>query len=291
MFPSILNIFNRPSATDRLDSPSHSALHNTVSSAVGQIEAVIGVEGANSVVGTLEYFIKSPDSNGGGHVQTANKGGTGQTTFSKGDILVASSSSVLSKLAVGGNGTQLVADSAAAAGIKWASIAGSKVVINIGTASIYNTSNEQVLFASSIIGSTLGVNNGIKFVGTLENYSNAGTAFTLRFKYGGDTIGNTIIVGAPSNPIVQASGAIEGYLVANNSSVQQKAYANFYANISNSETDNDTNVGISKALGAAVGTSSINSSGDKNLVITGQFAAGGTANSILTSFLVVEKIQ
>src|SRR3990167_9730614 len=97
IFPSVLSTFNRPSTTSRLDNPSHSALHNTVSSAVGQIEAVIGRNGDNSVAGTLTYQIQSPDSDGGGHVQTANKGGTGQTTYNKGDIMVATSSSVISK--------------------------------------------------------------------------------------------------------------------------------------------------------------------------------------------------
>ncbi len=120
-FPSILSTFNRPNPTDRLNSPSHSALHNTVSSAVGQIEAVIGVEGANSVVGTLEYLIKSPASDGGGHVQVANKGGTGQTTYTKGDVLIAQSSSVVTKLAVGSDGQALVADASQSLGIKWGS--------------------------------------------------------------------------------------------------------------------------------------------------------------------------
>lgn len=121
MFPSILNTFNRPTPTDRLNSPSHSALHNTVSSALGQVETVIGIEGPNSVVGTLQYLIKSPDSDGGGHVQSTNKGGTGQTTYTKGDVLVAQSTSVLTKLAIGTDGTALVADSAQPLGVKWGS--------------------------------------------------------------------------------------------------------------------------------------------------------------------------
>lgn len=119
-FPSVLNTFNQVTATDRLNNPSHSALHNSISSAIGQVETVIGVEGANSVVGTLQYLIKSPASDGGGHVQSANKGGTGQTSFNKGDILVAQSSSVLTKLAVGTNGRFLTADSTQATGISWA---------------------------------------------------------------------------------------------------------------------------------------------------------------------------
>lgn len=119
-FPSVLSSFPIPTASSRLNSPSHSALHNQVSSALGQVEAVIGVEGTNSVVGTLEYLIKSPGSSGGGHIQGAAFGGTGQTTFNQGDILVAQSASVLSKLAVSPTqGYALVVDNTQPVGIKW----------------------------------------------------------------------------------------------------------------------------------------------------------------------------
>ncbi len=118
-FPSTLSSFSKPTTADRLNSPSHSGLHNTVSSALGQVEAVIGVDGANSVLGTIMSDLRNPDSGGGGHVQTTNKGGTGQTVLTKGDILVAQSSSVLSKLAVGNDGQALVANSSVASGVNW----------------------------------------------------------------------------------------------------------------------------------------------------------------------------
>lgn len=137
MFPSTLSTFPRPTPTNRLDNPSHSALHNTVSSAVGQIEAVIGVEGANSVVGTIMYDIQSPASDGGGHVQTANKGGTGQTSYSKGDLLVATSSSVLTKLAVGPDGTVPVANASAPAGIQWGAVPAIIVSSTIAVSSVW----------------------------------------------------------------------------------------------------------------------------------------------------------
>lgn len=118
-FSSTLSSFARPNPTDRLNSPSHSALHNTVSSALGQVEAIIGVRGDSSVVGTINTALFSPGSDGGGHVQSANKGGTGQTSYTKGDILIASSTSVLTKLAVGANGAILQANSAAPTGVNW----------------------------------------------------------------------------------------------------------------------------------------------------------------------------
>ncbi len=120
MYPSVLTTFSYPNATDKLNAPSHSSIEGAQSSAIGQLETVIGVEGATSVVGTLQYLIKSSDSDGGGHVQTAVLGGTGQTTFTKGDVFVATSASVISKLAITAtDGFALVSDSSVAAGIKW----------------------------------------------------------------------------------------------------------------------------------------------------------------------------
>lgn len=121
MYPSTLTSFTNPSPLDRLNSPSHSSIETAQNNALVGLQTFIGVTtGANaSAIGTILYDVKAAGSNGGGHVQTANKGGTGQTQYAKGDILVAQSSSVLTKLAVGGNETVLVADSTTATGVKW----------------------------------------------------------------------------------------------------------------------------------------------------------------------------
>lgn len=177
-FPSTLSTFVRPSATDRLNSPSHSALHNTVSSALGQVEAVIGVDGVSSIVGTMMYNLRSPASDGGGHVQAANKGGTGQTTFAKGDILVASSSSVLSKLAVGIDGQGLISNSSMASGVQWANIGSASTMIPLNAAGAATSDN--VAFPSSLLGYTalsvvplnISVNKMSMYV---TNVTNAGT--------------------------------------------------------------------------------------------------------------------
>lgn len=120
MFPSVITSFPKVNPTDRLNNPSHSALENLQSSTIGQIEALIGLEGNSSTLGTLIYDVRSPNSNGGGHVQTANKGGTGQVTYNKGDLLVAQSSSVLTKVASNGvNGNALIQDDTQATGVRW----------------------------------------------------------------------------------------------------------------------------------------------------------------------------
>ena len=138
-FPSILNTFTRPTTTDKLNSPSHSALHNSVSSALGQVQAFLGVVGDGSVVGTLSYDVRSPASNGGGHIQGVNKGGTGQTSFIKGDILVAQSSSVLTKVVVGTDGYRLTANSSTASGVTWTS--GSATISSFLTDGIWTKPN------------------------------------------------------------------------------------------------------------------------------------------------------
>src|SRR3990167_7086900 len=120
-FPSILSVISDPTATNKLNSPSHSSIEQAQNDGIKKLETFIGT--LASAAGTLMYDVRSADSNGGGHVQAANKGGTGQTTFTKGDILVSTSASVLSKLAVGSNEQALLADSAQAAGVKWGGVA------------------------------------------------------------------------------------------------------------------------------------------------------------------------
>jgi hypothetical protein len=118
-FPSVLTTYTDPNATDKLNSPSHSGIHQSENSGLKQLERVVGAEGSASVVGSMQYLIKSPASDGGGHIQSANKGGTGQSSFNKGDILVARSSSVLTKLSAGVDGGFLVSDSSTNVGVKW----------------------------------------------------------------------------------------------------------------------------------------------------------------------------
>lgn len=120
-FPSVLTTYINPQPTDKLNAPSHSGIEQNQNSGLGQVEAVIGL--TTNVLGTIVGDLRNPLSNGGGHVQTPPTGGTGQISFIKGDLLIASSSSVLTKLAVGTDGQVVTADSAQATGIKWAGVA------------------------------------------------------------------------------------------------------------------------------------------------------------------------
>jgi len=116
-YPSAVGTFTNPNPTQRLNSPSQSSIVAALNAAIVEIETFVGT--LSSAVGTLVYDIRSSNSNGGGHIQTANKGGTGQTAYTKGDILVASSSSVLAKLSAGSDGQVLTADTTAQTGLKW----------------------------------------------------------------------------------------------------------------------------------------------------------------------------
>ena len=90
-WPSTLSSLTDPNAGDRLNSPSHSSIESAQNDALEKLETFVGT--ASSAVGTLMYNIRATASDGGGHVQTANRGGTGQTAYSQGDILVATSAS------------------------------------------------------------------------------------------------------------------------------------------------------------------------------------------------------
>lgn len=188
-YPSTFSSFNRPTANDKLNSPSHSDLHNTVSSAVGQIEQFIGLS-TSSAVGSLTYDVRSPDSNGGGHVQTANKGGTGQTSYTKGDLLVASSTSVLSKLAIGSDAQVLSADSSQATGVKWVSNTTQPKVYVSGSVITANSGTETSILNATIAGSTLGTNNAVRATVFIDDMTAGGPtdSFVLKAIYGTTSI-------------------------------------------------------------------------------------------------------
>lgn len=125
-FPSTIAALTDPQTTDKLNSPSHSGLHQSENTEIEAIETFIGTT-VSSAVGTILYDVRSPDSGGGGHVQSANKGGTGQTSYAKGDMLVAQSASVLSKISVGGDSNVLIADSTQSSGVRWGQVLGVNV--------------------------------------------------------------------------------------------------------------------------------------------------------------------
>jgi hypothetical protein len=294
MFPSTISTFNIVNPTDRLNSPSHSALHNSISSVLTQVQTVIGVEGANSVVGSLEYLIKSPDSNGGGHIQTVNKGGTGQTTFTKGDLLVAQSQSVLSKLAVSSvNGYALVVDSNSPVGLSYQPTVSNKIFIKNSVVSYSNgaSSITNVLFAASILGSTLGNSNAIRFTGTIDSFvTQNNNSATFYLQYGQSSVTSMTLQTNLSVPIL--SGLITGMIVGNGSDTDQKGFMNLQ--VSNGVNGNGGSAGGGTSSIWQVftsGASSVNSGATQGLFINYKTGwNGGGTESVRGTTFIVEKI-
>lgn len=194
MYPSTLSSFTYPNPTDKLNSPSHSSIETAQSSAIGQIEAVLGVDGANSVIGTLMSDVRNPDSDGGGHVQTALKGGTGQITYAKGDLLVAKNSSTLSKLTVGANDEVIIADSTTATGFKWATSPSGKIEVSGSVFAIAEGAvvGEVSVLSVTIPGSTLGTNNAVR-ARAFMTVPMVVSSVVARVRYSGNVIASVML--------------------------------------------------------------------------------------------------
>ncbi len=258
---------------------------------------MVGLTGNSSVLGTIEGDLRSPDSSGGGHVQTANKGGTGQTSYTKGDLLVATSTSVLSKFAVSSvAGQVLTVDPSQAAGIKWGTsgaanniYSGSSVVVIAGG----QGSVETVLFSASILGSTLGTNKAIHYSAFIDKLIiPANGSLSIKVKYGNNQI-NAAALNPGSNAFPGSgivSGFIDGFIINKSISSQIGTYKGVLAYSDPSGATLNVNTSVA-TIYAPLTTASIESSADQNLVITGLFGSGGQTNSVLTGAFIIEKIS
>jgi len=285
MFPSILNTFNRPSSTDRLNSPSHSSLHNTVISAVGQIEAVIGLNsGVNaSALGTLMYDIRSPDSNGGGHIQTAVKGGTGQTTFTKGDLLVATGPSVLSKLAAGSDGQLLSANSSTASGVQWGGAGVNKILTIASVISIKATVSETSILNVSIPGSILGTSNAIRATFNIDQFGASNPSILVKAMYGGGVIAS-VMISPPSS--TSMFGTLQYTLLANANTGLQRGYLN----IDFKKTNQQAGSAPSVITLYDMNTTSVLSDASQTMGMTVRYSNANASDLMYVAGLIVEKI-
>lgn len=262
---------------------------NGVQSGVTQLEAVVGAEGSASVVGTLQYDVRSPASGGGGHVQSANKGGTGQTTYFKGDLLVAQSTSVLSKLSVGSDNQVLVANSSMTTGVTWSSPPGSKVFINPMSTSITGSSSKSIL-SLSIVGSSLGTSNMIRSTSyvNLENIYHTSMLITAR--YAGANISSVLVDGYDATTAYTSMlGKLEVVLVGANSASSQRGFMNINLGIS------PLQLGLTKYTGSVISiwdtnTASVNSSANQNLDVFVKLSDPG-GQHLTVNTTVVERIN
>lgn len=219
-WPSTISAFSNPVPSDRLNSPSHSSVETAQNTGLTELQTFIGVNtGATaSAVGTLLYDIRATGSDGGGHVQAANRGGTGQTTFTLGDTLFAANSSTLSKLAVGADGQILVANSSTATGVNWVnndtgkiSTSASVITVTEGTAaSVYSV---------TVTGSTLGISNAVRATipVTRWGFPTQNSVIAVA-RYGGQTIGSIMLVSNGGSVV----GEFKHTIIANNSATSQR---------------------------------------------------------------------
>lgn len=104
----------------------------------------------------------------------ATGGGTGQSTYTKGDILASPGSNTLNKLAVGTDTFVLTADAASTNGVKWAA-GGGGGSLTVGSTAISSGTTLRLLYDNA---GTLGETAGITFVGTGQILHAAGTITT-----------------------------------------------------------------------------------------------------------------
>ncbi len=221
MYPSTIAALANPQATDRLNSPSHSGIEQAQNTNITAIENFIGTEGSSSAVGTLIYDVRSPASDGGGHVQAASKGGTGQTQYAKGDLLVGQSNSVLTRLVIGSDNQVLQANSSAAAGINWINNPTPKVIANASIFAISGGGDTSIMTAT-LPASTLGTSNVV--IGkTFINASDIRSSVIVKGMYGGTVV--TSVVASSGLPGVRAvTGTVTHTLIGNNSDNSARSY-------------------------------------------------------------------
>lgn len=203
-WPSILTSFTDPTPSDRLSTTPHSSIETAQNTGIEEVQAFVGT--LSSTQGTLMYDIRSANSNGGGHVQTVNKGGTGYTSYTKGDILVASSASALSKLAVGTNGQVLKANSGAAAGINWATQSGKihiqNNLVNVDSVTSGESSIGAQIFSTSIVGSTMGTSNAIRATSYIRPWVVEAQSVLAIWKYGGNIVASVALTPTATGCVV-----------------------------------------------------------------------------------------
>lgn len=282
MYPSIFTTFTDPLASNTLNAPSHSSIETAQNTALEQLERVVGT--TSSAVGSLTYNVRATASDGGGHIQSSNKGGTGQTTYIKGDILVATSASVLTKLAVGADNQILTSDSSVAGGIKWGlSNQGNKIV---NTSSLLTLANsESSIFSVTIPGSTLGSSNALRATAYIDSWlPGNGAEITFKAFYGGNLVASVVTV-TGANIVASIGGTVQFALIANATTSAQRGIIDLNLG------KNTNAAAVTSVLSVrlhSIGTTSVLSDANQTLGMTAQAASG---TSFRVNGCIVEKIS
>lgn len=296
-WPSTITTYTNPTPTNFLNSPSHSSIETAQNTSLTELQTYIGTT-TSSALGTLIGAVMNPNSNGGGHVQTANKGGTGQTTYTTGDMLVATSQSVLSKLAVGLDNQVLTANSSVAGGIQWTNvtqfsnlIGSSQVSSTIGN----NTTAETSVFSVTIPASTLGSASAIRttvYVGELTS-GGATSSVLINANFGGKTVASVVLANATPQYSSNAKGKLEFTIMSRGSITSQRNYLMLDAkpNISGQAFDGVAYGSIAGWWNYASSVNSIDGGAPQTLGMTVQFPNSGVGTKFTYDGYLIEKIK
>lgn len=270
-----------------MSSPSHSQQHTDENDNIEAIETKLGVDGSADA-SSIDYKVTNAASNGGGHVQTANKGGTGQTSYNKGDVLVATSSSVLAKLAVGTDGQALVANSSVFAGLGYRAFPG-KVATSASVQTVVYLASvlgERSVLSINLPGSILGNSNAVRTRVFIGNYQGGTTSSVLvRALYGSNQVASVMLKPLYSASVMQ--GTIDYTLIANaNTSLQR-----VFLEPSLRQVPIDPTSSVLSTYQFFTGTSSIISDAPQTLGLTVKTSGAVTSEVFEVTGYTVEKIS
>ncbi len=162
-------------------------------------------------------------------------------------------------------------------------VASKKISIVIADVTITNTATETNLISVSIPADTLGTSNGVRVRLFIVEFDSVTSTTTLRFKYGGTTLVTLVMSTAPA--IANLSGYIDILLLSGGSTGSQEGSASVSLIEGKFGTDNEI------LWDSGVGTSSEDSTGALNLVVTWQKNGSDGGDKIVMSHATVEAIK
>lgn len=115
----------------------------------------------------------------------ASAGGTGQSSYTKGDILCAQNSSTLIKLAVGTDGQAIIADAASSCGLKYSGVSSAPFTdLQIAASSVVGTASDAVIYTTTVPANSIGAGHCIHIYAWTAHSTGAASP-TYRLYWGG----------------------------------------------------------------------------------------------------------
>lgn len=216
----------------------------------------------------------------------ASNGVANTLADAKGDIIAASAADTWARVAVGANDTFLVADSAQAAGVKWATVTSILDAVQVldrvtANTTVTNTVTETTVYTKQIDANKLSTNKRLRLVlvGTLGIQA-ASVSLAFRCKYGATTLitytnATTTTDGSPFQ--------LEFLLSADGATNAQLGNFHFFHAVSTGVQDVST---AEHTIGR--GTAAIDSTANQNLVVTVQYGGASAGESFVMEHAVLE---